>query len=54
MATTIKVNKEFIEKDPMKLSAETRRGIERAKADIKAGRVLTHKQVKKKLGICGL
>ena len=37
--------------DSMELSEETKRDIEKARADIKAGRVYTHAQVKKKLGL---
>ena len=37
--------------DTMELSEETKRDIEKARADIKAGRFYTHEQVKKKLGL---
>src|SRR3989344_2536703 len=35
--------------DTMKINEETKREIERARADIKAGKFYTHEQVKKKL-----
>lgn len=37
--------------DTMELSEETKRHIEQAKRDIKAGRVYTHEQIRKKLGL---
>jgi predicted transcriptional regulator len=37
--------------DTMELSEETKRNIAEAEKDIKAGRVLTHEQVKKELGL---
>ena len=37
--------------DTMELSEETKRNIKEAEADIKAGRVHTHEEVKKKLGL---
>ncbi|MCK4521291.1 MAG: hypothetical protein KAU20_01865 [Nanoarchaeota archaeon] len=37
--------------DTMELSEETKRDIEQAKKDVKAGRVYTHEQVKKELGL---
>ena len=37
--------------DLMELSEETKRDIARAREDIKAGRVYTYEQVKKKLGL---
>ncbi len=37
--------------DAMELNAETKREIELARADIKAGKFYTHEQVKKKLGL---
>ncbi|HJX51029.1 MAG TPA: hypothetical protein VJ438_06215 [Candidatus Nanoarchaeia archaeon] len=33
------------------LNEETKKGIEQARADIKAGKFYTHEQVKKKLGL---
>ena len=35
--------------DTMEINAETKREIEQARADIKAGKFYTHEQVKKKL-----
>lgn len=37
--------------DTKELSEETKKEIEKARADIKAGRFYTHEQVKKKLGM---
>jgi len=37
--------------DTMELSEETKRRIESAKKDIKTGRVYTHEQIKKELGL---
>jgi predicted transcriptional regulator len=37
--------------DTMEVNEETKRDIEQARADIKAGRFYTHEQVKKKLGL---
>ncbi|MBI4447621.1 hypothetical protein HY643_01445 [Candidatus Woesearchaeota archaeon] len=37
--------------DSMELNDETKRGVEQARADIKAGKFYTHAQVKKKLGL---
>ena len=37
--------------DTMELSEETKRDIEEARKDIKAGRVYTHEQIKKELGL---
>lgn len=37
--------------DTIELSEETKRDIEQARADIKAGKFYTHEQVKKKFGI---
>ena len=37
--------------DSMELSEETKRNIKQAEADIKAGRVHTHEEVKRKLGL---
>lgn len=37
--------------DTMELSEETKRNIEQSKKDIKEGRVYTHEQIKKELGI---
>lgn len=37
--------------DTMELSEETKKEIERARAEIKAGRYHTHSEVKKKLGL---
>lgn len=37
--------------DSMELSEETKKSVEKARADIKAGRFYTHEQVKKKLGL---
>ena len=37
--------------DTKELNEETKREIERARADIRAGKFYTHEQVKKKLGI---
>ena len=37
--------------DTMELSEQTKRDIAEAEADIKAGKVYTHKQVKKELGL---
>ncbi len=37
--------------DSMELSEETKKNIEKAKKDIREGRVYTHEQVKRKLGL---
>ena len=37
--------------DSMELNEETKKEIEKARTDIKAGRFYTHEQVKKKLGL---
>jgi predicted transcriptional regulator len=37
--------------DSMEVNEETRRDIEQARADIKAGKFYTHEQVKKRLGL---
>jgi len=37
--------------DSMEVNEETKKEIEQARADIKAGRFYTHEQVKKKLGL---
>ena len=37
--------------DAMELNEETKKEIEQARADIKAGKFYTHAQVKKKLGL---
>jgi len=37
--------------DTMELSEETKQNIKKAEADIKAGKVYTHEQVKKELGL---
>lgn len=37
--------------DSMEISEETRKAIKRAEADVKAGRVYSHEQVKKELGL---
>lgn len=37
--------------DTMELSEETKRDIEKARKDIKEGRVYTHEQVKRELGL---
>lgn len=37
--------------DTLELSEETKRGIKQAEADIKAGRVYTHEEIKKELGL---
>ena len=37
--------------DSMELSEETKRNIAKAEKDIREGRVYTHKEVKKKLGL---
>lgn len=37
--------------DSMELNEETKKEIEQARADIKAGRFYTHEQVKKELGL---
>ena len=37
--------------DTMELSEQTKKNIAEAEADIKAGRVYTHEQVKKELGL---
>ena len=37
--------------DTMELNKETKRDVERARAEIKAGKFYTHEQVKKKLGL---
>lgn len=37
--------------DSMELSKETKKEIEQARADIKAGKFHTHEQVKKRLGL---
>ena len=37
--------------DTMELSEETKRSIKQAEKDIKEGRVYTHEQIKKELGI---
>ncbi len=37
--------------DSMELNEETKKDIEKARADIKAGKFYTHDQVKKKLGL---
>ncbi len=37
--------------DSMELSEETKRDIEKARAEIKAGKFYTHEQVKKRLGL---
>ena len=37
--------------DSMELSEETKRSIKQAEKDIKEGRVYTHEQIKKELGI---
>ncbi|MBI4738515.1 hypothetical protein HY772_02960 [Candidatus Woesearchaeota archaeon] len=37
--------------DTMELNEETKREVEQARADIKAGKFYTHEQVKKKLGL---
>jgi predicted transcriptional regulator len=37
--------------DTMELNEDTKRDIEQARADIKAGKFYTHEQVKKKLGL---
>ena len=37
--------------DTMEINEETKREIERARADIRAGKFYTHEQVKKKLGL---
>ena len=37
--------------DLMELSEETKRDIEKARAEIKAGKFYTHEQVKKRLGL---
>jgi len=37
--------------DSMELSEETKKAIERARKDIREGRVYTHEQVKKELGL---
>ncbi len=37
--------------DTMELSEETKKSIDRARADIKAGRFYTHEQAKKRLGL---
>ena len=37
--------------DSLELSEETKKHIEEARKDIKAGRVYTHEQVKKELGL---
>ncbi|MEK6876549.1 MAG: hypothetical protein AABX63_04000 [Nanoarchaeota archaeon] len=37
--------------DTMELSEETKRHIEQARKDIKEGRIYTHEQIKKELGI---
>lgn len=36
--------------DTLELNEETKKAVERARADIKAGKFYTHEQVKKKLG----
>ena len=37
--------------DTMEINKETKKEIEQARADIKAGRFYTHEQVKKRLGL---
>jgi len=37
--------------DTMELNAETKREVEQARADIKAGKFYTHEQIKKRLGL---
>ena len=37
--------------DTMELNADTKREVEQARADIKAGKFYTHEQIKKKLGL---
>ena len=37
--------------DSMELSEETKRDIEKARAKVRAGKVYTHEQVKKRLGL---
>ena len=37
--------------DSMELSEETKRDIEKARAEVRAGKVYTHEQVKKRLGL---
>jgi predicted transcriptional regulator len=37
--------------DAMEINEETKREIEQARADIKAGKFYTHEQVKKRLGV---
>ncbi|HLC22292.1 MAG TPA: hypothetical protein VJJ79_00785 [Candidatus Nanoarchaeia archaeon] len=37
--------------DTMEINEETKKEIEQARADIKAGRFYTHEQVKKRLGL---
>jgi len=37
--------------DTMELNEETKKELEQARADIKAGKFFTHEQVKKKLGL---
>lgn len=37
--------------DSMELSEETKKHIEQSRKDIKAGRVYTHEQIKKELGL---
>jgi len=37
--------------DTMELNEETKKDIEQARADIKAGKFYTHEQVRKKLGL---
>lgn len=37
--------------DTLEINEETKREIEKARADIKAGRFYTHEQVKQKLGL---
>ena len=37
--------------DTMELNKETKREVEQARADIKAGKFYTHEQIKKRLGL---
>ena len=62
LVDTLKIRKQYdkesyeeviwdLVEDSMEVNEETKREIEQARADIKAGRFYTHEQVKKKLGL---
>ena len=43
--------KRWVSEETKELNEKTKRAVERARADIKAGKFYTHEQVKKKLGL---